>query len=81
MMGYFPMCMDLNGRRILLIGNGDQVDEKIQRLRPFGGTLCRMDTLTAADLTEDVAFVVVGDLPRAQAASRFRSAAVASDMA
>ena len=62
-MAYFPMCVDLRGKRILLVGQGRQIADKAEKLRPFGGDLCPVDTLTEADLTEEVAMVVVGDTP------------------
>lgn len=62
-MGYFPMCVDLRGKRVLLVGSGPQTDEKLERLHPFGGEICRKDSLTEDDLTADVALVVAGDLP------------------
>ena len=62
-MAYFPMCVDLQGKRILLVGQGTQIDEKAERLRPFGGDLCYVDALREADLTEAVAMVVIGDTP------------------
>ena len=66
-MGYFPLCMDLHNRLILLIGDGKQIQEKAEKLRPFGGILRQMDTLTEADLTDEVVFVVIGDTPRSTA--------------
>ena len=58
------MCMDLAGKRILLVGQGCQIAEKVEKLRPFGGVLCHLETLTASDLTDDVAMVVIGDTPQ-----------------
>lgn len=66
-MGYFPMCVDLNGKTVLLIGNGKQTADREQKLRPFGAALRRVENLTAADLTGDVAFVAVGDTDAAEA--------------
>ena len=62
-MAYFPMCVDLRGKRILLVGQGRQIADKAEKLRLFGGDLCPVDTLTEADLTEEVAMVVIGDTP------------------
>lgn len=62
-MAYFPMCVDLQGKRILLVGQGKQIDEKAEKLRPFGGDLYRLNALIEADLTEEVAMVVIGDTP------------------
>ena len=66
-MGCFPMCMDLSGKVVLLVGNGKQIADKEKKLRPFGAELRRMDHLTAEDLTTEVAFVVVGDTELAEA--------------
>lgn len=63
-MGYFPLCIDLKGRTVLLAGGGSRIEEKIGRLLPFGPVLRRIGTLRREDLTADVALVVAGDLPR-----------------
>lgn len=60
-MAYFPLCMDLADRVILLLGRGNQIEEKMEKLRPFGGQLRRVEKIGPEDLTDDVAFVVVGD--------------------
>lgn len=67
-MGYFPMCIDLTGKTVLLIGNGKQTADRERKLRPFGANLRRMEKLTASDLTKDVAFVTVGDTDTDEAA-------------
>lgn len=67
-MGYFPMCIDLKGKTVLLIGNGKQTADREQKLRPFGANLRRVENLTVADLTKDVAFVAVGDTAGEEAA-------------
>lgn len=61
-MAYFPLCVDLKGKRILLIGSGPQIQDKMEKLRPFGGELISLSALKPEELTEDVAFVVAGDL-------------------
>lgn len=66
-MGYFPLCVDLKGRTVLLAGSGPRIREKIGKLTPFGGVLRRVETLRREDLTPEVALVVAGDLPRAEA--------------
>lgn len=66
-MGYFPMCMDIRRKTVLLVGQGAQTDAKQEKLLPFGPVIRRLETLTEEDLTEDVAFVVAGDLPWAEA--------------
>lgn len=67
-MGYFPMCVDLSGRTVLLVGSGPRIADKRRKLEPFGAKLLRTDRLAAENLTEDVAFVVVGDTDPAEAA-------------
>lgn len=66
-MGYFPLCLDLQGKRILVVGHGPETDVKLEKLCPFGAEILRLGDLTEADLSEDVAFVVAGDLERAEA--------------
>lgn len=60
-MGYFPMCVDLTGRVVLLVGNGKQIADKEAKLRPFGAELRRLHHLAEEALTANVALVVVGD--------------------
>lgn len=67
-MAYFPMCVDLAGAQVLLVGSGPQIEEKIEKLRPFGAVLRRLDTLTAEDLEPRPAFVVVGGLEKEERA-------------
>lgn len=66
-MGYFPMCVDLNGKTVLLVGNGKQIAQKEEKLRQFGAVLRKLEYLTEADLTENTAFVTVGDTDAAEA--------------
>lgn len=61
-MAYFPICVDLKGKRVLLVGSGPQIQDKMEKLRPFGAELISHSALKPEDLTEDVAFVVAGDL-------------------
>lgn len=61
-MGYFPMCVDLRGKRVLLVGSGPQIRDKAEKLAPFGAELIRLASLEPEHLTDDVAFVVAGDL-------------------
>jgi len=60
-MGYFPLCVDLKGKRVLLVGDGPQIADKIEKLRPFGAVLVRCETITPEMLDQQTAFVVVGD--------------------
>lgn len=66
-MAYFPMCVDLTGKLVYVIGGGPQAAQKAQVLRPFGPQLRQQGTFTQADAEEGPALVVVGDLPLAEA--------------
>lgn len=66
-MAYFPMCLDLTGRTVLLVGNGEQTRDKMEKLRPFGCVIRRSSQFSRRDL-EDAALVVVSDTERAEAA-------------
>lgn len=67
-MGCFPLCVDISNKDVLLIGNGSQIRDKEEKLRPFGPKLLRRDTMTEADLEPAPALVVAGDLPPEEAA-------------
>lgn len=67
-MGYFPLCMDIHHQKVILVGAGPQTDDKMAKLRPFGAKLVRQDVLEPEDLTDEVAFVVAGDLADEEAA-------------
>ena len=60
-MSYFPLCVDLTGKTVVLIGQGQQIEDKQEKLRPFGARLVRKETFAPADAQERPAFVVVGD--------------------
>ena len=61
-MGYFPLCIDLAGRRVLLVGSGEQIRDKADKLRPFGSELVFQRNLTHEDLQTRPAIVIVGDM-------------------
>lgn len=65
-MGHFPMCVELTGKRVLLVGSGQQIREKAERLAPFGAALLHLETLNECDLEIRPALVIAGDLPRAE---------------
>lgn len=56
------MCVDLSGRLVILAGEGPQIKDKAEKLRPFGSVLRQVKELRPEDLDQDPAFVVVGDL-------------------
>lgn len=66
-MPYFPMCVSLKGRPVLLVGNGPQIRDKAEKLAPFEAALCFLETLKEEDLACAPAFVVAGDLPLPEA--------------
>lgn len=66
-MSYFPLCVDLTGATVLLVGSGPQIQEKRERLTGFGANLRCLDRLEERDLLCDPAMVVIGDLERQEA--------------
>lgn len=61
-MSYFPLCINLAQQRVLLIGDGPQIREKLEKLTPFAPQLVRLSALQETDLIPRPAIVVVGDL-------------------
>lgn len=68
-MSYFPMCVALERRRVLCVGAGPQIEDKVARLEPFGAAIERLAALSEADLEPRPALVVVGGLERDAAAA------------
>lgn len=66
-MGYFPLCMDLTGKTVILVGSGSRIAEKEQRLLPFRAKLIRRSVFCPEDLALCPAMVVAGDLPYSEA--------------
>lgn len=66
-MGYFPMCVDLTGKRVLLVGEGKQIRDKMEKLRSFQAQLVALQSLSAEDLCPRPALVIVGDIERVRA--------------
>lgn len=62
-MPYFPLCVNLTGETVILVGNGPQIQEKLEKLSDFQAMLLRLDHLTEEDLEKKPAMVIVGDLP------------------
>lgn len=59
-MSCFPICVDLTGKPVLLIGRGEQIWQKAEKLRPFGAELIYKDALPE---DWEPALVIVGDTP------------------
>lgn len=66
-MGYFPLCIDLFGKTVILVGDGEQIRDKAEKLRPFQPKLVFLEQLSDRDLKDRPACVIVGDLPPSRA--------------
>ena len=66
-MGYFPLCMDISEKTVLLIGCGKQMRDKEEKLRPFGAKLVQLHHLNKEALDLHPVFVVAGDLSHEEA--------------
>ena len=64
-MSYFPMCIDLEGATVLLVGCGPQIRDKEEKLLPFGPVVHHLSDLSPSDLLCRPALVIAGDLPKA----------------
>ena len=42
-MSYFPLCVDLTCREVLLVGGGKLTDERLEKLLPFGANCVLVD--------------------------------------
>lgn len=60
-MNRFPLCIDLQGKTVILVGNGPQIQDKAEKLAPFEPVLLRRDCFTQADAALEPAMVIVGD--------------------
>ena len=61
MMGYFPMCVDIEGKKVYLVGQGEETEYKLKKLKLFSPEIIRKDALTEEDFRERPALVVIGD--------------------
>ena len=67
-MGYFPLCIDLSEKCVLCIGTGAQIQEKIEKLHPFGARIVVLETLTHEQLEYYLPeLVIVGDMEFSEA--------------
>ena len=68
-MAYFPLCINLNGADVLLLGEGKAMGEKMDILLSFGANIRLFSAepeyraFTEADLEPRPALVVVADMP------------------
>lgn len=60
-MSCFPFYMDLTGKTVFLIGQGNQIDDKFEKLKSFGARLVKKEIFTVEDAESRPAFVVVGN--------------------
>lgn len=67
-MAYFPLCIDLTGKPVLLAGAGPQALEKEERLRPFGPALIRREAFRPEDLALGPVLVILADDARSSGA-------------
>ena len=66
-MSYFPLSINLTGRKVFLVGHGPQIRQKEEKLEPFGAVLVRGDTFTEDDAQTAPALVIVGDTELSEA--------------
>lgn len=73
-MAYFPLCINLTGADVLLLGDGTAMQEKRKLLLQFGANIrlfseeLKYRAFTEADLEPRPALVVVADMPAAEKA-------------
>lgn len=60
-MGYFPMCVDLTGKTVFLVGNGPDILDKAEKLKPFSPAMVFLEDFGEADLQENPALVIVSN--------------------
>lgn len=58
-MGYFPMCVDLTGKTVFLVGNRPDILDKAEKLKPFSPAMVFLGDLTETDLQANPALVIV----------------------
>lgn len=69
-MAYFPLCINLNGAQVLLLGEGKALEEKRNILLSFGANIrlfseaSEYGAFSETDLEPRPALVVVADMPR-----------------
>ena len=66
-MNHFPISVNLSGKTVYLIGDGPQIRQKAEKLKPFEAVLIQKQTFTEADARTAPAMVIVGDTDVAKA--------------
>lgn len=66
-MNRFPLSIDLNGKNVFLLGKGEQIRQKTEKMLPFGANLVYLDSFTEAEAEKNPALVIAGDLPQEEA--------------
>lgn len=61
-MAYFPLYINLINKKVLVVGSGTQIQEKIEKLLPFDAHILQVNKMTDKELLKDVAIVIVGDM-------------------
>jgi uroporphyrin-III C-methyltransferase / precorrin-2 dehydrogenase / sirohydrochlorin ferrochelatase len=72
-MRHFPIFLDLNGRRALVVGHGEAADRKAAALREAGAVV-RAEPRYAPGLLDGVAIAICADAPEDDLAALFRDA-------
>lgn len=60
-MNRFPLSIDLTDKTVFLIGNGEQIQSKAEKLASFGAVLVQKDSFTQSDAEQMPALVIVGN--------------------
>lgn len=63
-MGWFPLCIDLRGAKVLLVGRGAELEEKVKKLAVFGAEIQILEHLSEEDLEPAPALVIAAGLQR-----------------
>ena len=67
-MGYFPLNIDLSGKCVLCVGTRVQIQDKIEKLHPFGARIVVLEALTKEHLDEyQPELVIAGDVEFSEA--------------
>ena len=66
-MNHFPISVNLSGKTVYLIGDGPQIRQKAEKMKPFEAVLTHKQTFTEADARTAPAMVIVGDTDVAKA--------------